>query len=1203
MRAVCLLIIVLLGINAGIGQDISRLELAKKHIDASTEKWGLTASDVKNLQISSEATSEKGITYLYLNQAYENIPIQNAMIVMVMDKQGNVHSDAHTLVADVRKKINATAPKINAENAMLTAAAHLGIRLKSTPEKSARANGAIQYFEWPEMVKSSIPAQLKYVLVDDKLVLVWNLNLDMKASADYWDLNVDATTGNFISKYNYTTYCSHNHDAFANHSRCEIKTFRKLNENRVNMTEAIASGNAPATYNVFAIPAESPNHGGRQIVTDGQYPDASPFGWHDTNGAAGAEFTTTRGNNVFAYQDKDDNDEPDGAATNGGTGLVFDFPIDMSKDPRESSDASVTNLFYMVNMMHDVTHQLGFTEEFGNFQQTNYSNKGDGGDYVLAQAFDGIDLHEAGQTNPPKVNNANFSTPSDGFNGRMQMFFWTNEGGSVSIDAPEQIKGFISEYGTGQFGRPIPANNEPPITAKVALARDNSANPTAGCGTIANGNEIAGKIAIMDRGLCEFGKKVLNAQQAGAVAAIICNIVGVNGGNGEEILGMAAGASGGSVSIPSIFLKKSDCDKIRVIIENGGEVTMTFQERERQGAEYLDGSLDNGIIAHEFGHGISIRLTGGRLNSSCLNNDEQMGEGWSDFFSLIMTHEPGDKPEDVRGIGTFATAQQVTGGGIRRYPYSVDLSVNPQTFDDIKGTTAPHPLGEVWAGVLWDMYWEFIKLYGYDPDWKNTGSGNYKAVYLVMEGMKMQPCNPGFIQGRDAILKADQVHNNGEHKCLIWQVFARRGLGFYANGGVTTDRNDGTEDFEPLPTCIEKLKISKTATASINAGDEVTVTLKAINHIPSRQNNVIITDELPAGMTYVNGSSNIAPVVTGNMLTFEVGDMEYERELVITYKTKSSINNKSVRLVFENFDGSFEWDIEKEEGSEDWLPTSDLFRSPETSFNIINVAAESDASLRSIPYQITGNNPAMRFWHRYNTQNGNDGGFVEVSVNNGAYTPVKKEQFIRNGYNGPLSYSTLAIPALDAFSGNSGGNWSATSNVGPWIDSYIDMSPYKGQTVTFRFRFGSDATTVAAGDLKGWYIDDFELLDIYKYSSEACIAADNGQGEKACTQPVETLVNSEVISSNEDVVEDYFEAIIEPNPANDYLSVHVKAPVRSQAVIEILNSGGSSVYNTKVQLTESFSSTFIDTSVFPAGMYFVRIKDGKKTTVKKLILQ
>jgi len=42
----------------------------------------------------------------------------------------------------------------------------------------------------------------------------------------------------------------------------------------------------------------------------------------------------------------------------------------------------------------------------------------------------------------------------------------------------------------------------------------------------------------------------------------------------------------------------------------------------------IDGDLDNGIIAHEYGHGISIRLTGGPSDSDCLNNSEQMGEGW-----------------------------------------------------------------------------------------------------------------------------------------------------------------------------------------------------------------------------------------------------------------------------------------------------------------------------------------------------------------------------------------------------------------------------------------------------------------------------------------------------------------------------------------------------------------------------------------------
>ena len=42
-------------------------------------------------------------------------------------------------------------------------------------------------------------------------------------------------------------------------------------------------------------------------------------------------------------------------------------------------------------------------------------------------------------------------------------------------------------------------------------------------------------------------------------------------------------------------------------------------------------------------------------NTSCLNNAEQMGEGWSDYVGLMLTMEPGDQGSDIRGIGTYAT--------------------------------------------------------------------------------------------------------------------------------------------------------------------------------------------------------------------------------------------------------------------------------------------------------------------------------------------------------------------------------------------------------------------------------------------------------------------------------------------------------------------------------------------------------------------
>ena len=79
-----------------------------------------------------------------------------------------------------------------------------------------------------------------------------------------------------------------------------------------------------------------------------------------------------------------------------------------------------------------------------------------------------------------------------------------------------------------------------------------------------------------------------------------------------------------------------------------------------------DGDYDNVVVAHEYGHGISIRLTGGASNSGCLNNQEQMGEGWSDWFGLMLTMKEGDQGTDARGIGTYLFGQGAGGAGRAR---------------------------------------------------------------------------------------------------------------------------------------------------------------------------------------------------------------------------------------------------------------------------------------------------------------------------------------------------------------------------------------------------------------------------------------------------------------------------------------------------------------------------------------------------------
>ena len=193
-----------------------------------------------------------------------------------------------------------------------------------------------------------------------------------------------------------------------------------------------------------------------------------------------------------------------------------------------------------------------------------------------------------------------------------------------------------------------------------------------------------------------------------------------------------------------------------------------------------DGSLDYGIISHEYGHGISNSEL---LEAVVCGGEESMGEGWSDFFALVTTVNPGDTGPKVRGMGTYSINETTSGKGIRTYPYSTDMSINPHTYDDIIIEGLPHGVGSVWCAMLWDMYWAFSDTYGWDPDVIHGNGGNNKAIQLVMDGLKLQPCDAGFIEGRDAILQADMIDFGGANQCLIWNVFARRGLGANADGG------------------------------------------------------------------------------------------------------------------------------------------------------------------------------------------------------------------------------------------------------------------------------------------------------------------------------------------------------------------------------------------------------------------------------------
>ncbi|MBK6831172.1 MAG: M36 family metallopeptidase [Flavobacteriales bacterium] len=264
-----------------------------------------------------------------------------------------------------------------------------------------------------------------------------------------------------------------------------------------------------------------------------------------------------------------------------------------------------------------------------------------------------------------------------------------------------------------------------------------------------------------------------------------------------------------------------------------------------------DGDLDNGIIAHEYGHGISNRLVGNSVN--CLTNAEQMGEGWSDWIGLMMTIEPGDQGIDRRGIGTYVLGQGVTGGGIRPAPYSTDFAQNSFTYaaTNNTGTIAqPHGIGFVWCSILWEVTWELINTYGFDPDIYNGTGGNNIAMHLVIEGMKLTPCNPGFVDARNAILNADAALYGGVHQATMWNAFARRGLGVSASQGSTASRTDQTEAYDtPAPNNVGvSAVLTPVGSATIDCtGGTTTVSATVRNYGSLSQSNFPVRYRLDAG--------------------------------------------------------------------------------------------------------------------------------------------------------------------------------------------------------------------------------------------------------------------------------------------------------------------------------------------------------------------
>lgn len=807
----CSILVLIFTLSIGYAQtpllESPNGQLIKSFLNTEKSTYGLLESDVQDLLVTNEFYSKKSeVTHVYVNQAYQGIPINNA-ISSVAIKNGKVSYYANSFINNISSKINSVSPSLNASAAIEKAASHFNLGNTSGLE-IINANGNNYLFSDGGISKVEIPVRLVYTLTPEGfLKLSWDLSIHTTNGKDWWSVRVDALSGEILNNNNWILSCNFGEPNHTNHNHT-------LKENNFSLFKSNYSPADGSQYNVFAIPVISPTDGARSLISEPADANASPYGWHDDNGVAGADYTITRGNNVWAQEDVNGNDGT-GASPNSAT-LNFDYPLDLNQAPVGYQNASLTNLFYMNNIMHDVWYQYGFDEASGNFQQNNYNNGGLGNDFVYADGQDGSGL-----------NNATFGTPPDGSNPSMTMFLWSEatQKQLVTLNNGSLAGGYTAVNPATTAPNNLPGATTTPTTGDLAIIEDDNANPgnnpmstdpNDGCDNYTAATDLSGKIAVIRRGACTFVDKIQRAQDAGAIGVIMFNHNNpTNDPAYTEYVNMAGETT--TITIPSVFINNTDGEAIFAAIQNGETISATLQDYQTY---QLDGDLDNSIVAHEYGHGISTRLTGGASNSGCLSNAEQMGEGWSDWFALMLTMKPGDLGTDGRGIATYSAGQANDGIGIRNTYYTTDLSVNNFTYADTNDTanvSSPHGIGFVWATILWDLTWAYVDKYGFDTDFYNGTGGNNKVMQLVIDGLKNQPCGVGFVQGRDALLAADTA-TGGEDQCLIWEVFAARGVGLNASQGFPFSRTDQVEDFNMPPSNDPSL--ANCTTLSVDSLDE-----------------------------------------------------------------------------------------------------------------------------------------------------------------------------------------------------------------------------------------------------------------------------------------------------------------------------------------------------------------------------------------------
>ncbi len=1059
-------------------------DAARAHLRAQARLYGLSDAALNSARVARVHDTGRGGIVVVFRQEVAGAPLlgHEAKVLMRRDRAlvaigGNLRGD----VASADSAIRSLAPEEALARSLSDRYARAIDRSSFTPNPERERAGWSRFdLAVPGALTFDGPARVRPVVfpVDGTLVPAYQVEFFSRVKKAPWDAFayvIDGRDGRLLQRRDLTSHAEFVYRVWAD-SAGDKRPLDGPVEDFTPHPTGEPDGSFPGFVASSLVSMEGFNQFGDPWLADGA--------------------TETRGNNVDAYTDHDDSNTVSGDTH----GLVtapgeFDHTYDPLQAPTASSEqemAAVTQLFYTTNWLHDYWYDSGFDEEAGNAQVDNYGRGGEDNDALRCEAQDALDDGAA--------NNANMATPGDGASPRMQMFVWSGAPGprSLTIDVLAQtLETNIANFGPDSFD----------LTAEVVLADDGAPVTTNACEAVTN--DVVGKIALVDRGDCTFQVKVENAEAAGAVGVLLANNQAgsppfMPGGNGP--------------TIPVMSISQADGTALKSALANG-PVNATLY---REATVDADGTIDNMVIAHEWGHYLHHRLV------DCgLNQCGGQSEGWGDFLALTLVVREGDDLSGSYADSLYATLSRENGAyfGIRRAPYSTDFAINPLTFQHIQVSadlpnTAPlsqgapnnaevHNAGEVWASMMFEGYAAMLgQSQGPTPPYSFDEARRRMSDYIVA-GMLLAPVEPTFTEQRDALIAAAYAADPADAQ-LIAEGFAKRGAGSCAisppRGSFDNEGVVESFDVAPAVTIVEVTLGDGDGSCDddgvLDRGElgRVDVSLANMGYLPATATAVTISSATP-GVSFPNGNAVDIPLLEGFGQVGVSFDVEVAAiadpgliDLEVTAVNAASCTPMVIATErpFVNFDtvpessttDDFEssvnlWDLDGEASELIWSRQTEA--SGNNLWHGVDYSSISDTSFESPELVVATAEPlVLSFRHRFKFEASEstpgdpnsfvycDGGVIEIrAVGGSSWEDVS--EYVDPDYVGTLgNLADNPLSDRDAYAGES--------------EDYPEMASlsldfgdaFAGETVKFRFRIGTDQ---AASDI-GWEIDDVAFSGI-----------------------------------------------------------------------------------------------------------------------------